>query len=152
MIQRKQTLYLLLALIVTVVCLCLPVAKLVPQGMGVDMPVYNLWVIDGNGGHLFTVWVLFAILLVTCPIALAAIFLYKNRKVQMKLCVINILFMVCWYSVYAFHAINMGETLHASFQIEFAAGLPFFALILYVMALKGIRADEALIKSMDRIR
>lgn len=152
MIQRKQTLFLLLALIITVICLCLPVATLAPQGMGVDMPMYNLWVVDANGGHQFSVWVLFAILLVTCPLALIAIFLFKNRKAQIKLCVINILFMLCWYSVYAFHAINLGDKLHASFQLEFAAGLPFFALIFYFLALRGVRADEALIKSMDRIR
>ena len=52
MIQRKQTLYLLLALIITVICLCLPVATLVPQGMGVDMPMYNLWVVDIISGWL----------------------------------------------------------------------------------------------------
>jgi hypothetical protein len=85
-------------------------------------------------------------------LALFAIFLFKNRKAQIKLCVINILFMLCWYSVYAFHAINLGDQYQASFQIEFAAGLPFFALILYFLALKGVRADEALIRSMDRIR
>ena len=65
MIQRKQTVFLLLALIVTLVCLCLPVGKFVPQTMGVDMPMYNLWLVDGNGGHDFSVWPTFAILLIT---------------------------------------------------------------------------------------
>ena len=36
MIQRKQTLYLLAALIVTIVCLCLPIASLKASGMEPD--------------------------------------------------------------------------------------------------------------------
>ena len=152
MIQRKQTVFLLLALIVTLVCLCLPVGNFVPQTMGVDMPVYNLWVVDGNGGHNLSVWPTFAILLVTCPLALAAIFLYKNRKLQAKICVLNILFLIGWYLLYIYNAKTMGDTLNASFHVTFAASLPLISLILHVMALRGIKADEALIKSMDRIR
>ena len=152
MIQRKQTVFLLLALIVTLVCLCLPVGKFVPQTMGVDMPMYNLWLVDGNGGHDFSVWPTFAILLITCPLALAAIFLYKNRKLQGKFCVLNILLLIGWYLLYIFNVKTVGDAQNASFHVAFAACLPLISLILHVMALRGIRADEALIKSMDRIR
>ena len=152
MIQRKQTVFLLLALIVTLVCLCLPVGKFVPQTMGVDMPMYNLWLVDGNGGHDFSVWPTFAILLITCPLALAAIFLYKNRKLQAKFCVLNILLLIGWYLLYIFNVKTVGDAQNASFHLAFAACLPLISLILHVMALRGIRADEALIKSMDRIR
>ena len=136
MIQRKQTLYLLLALIVTTICLCLPIGTFAPTGMGVDMPVYNLWVVT-PGGHDFSVWVLFLLLLLTCPITIAAIFLYKNRKVQAKLCL---------------YALTLGDDLQATFHFEVIALLPFVALLLYILARKGILADEALVRSMDRIR
>lgn len=152
MIQRKQTVYLLLALVITVVCLCLPVGTLVPQGMGVDMPVYNLWIVDGNGGHDFSVWGTFVLLLLTCPIILAAILAYKNRRIQTRLCDVNFFLLLCWFAVYAYHYFTLGEPHHAAFQMEFAAGLPFFSLILHILARKGIRADEALVRSMDRIR
>ena len=49
MIQRKQTLYLLAALIVTIVCLCLPIASLKASGMEVDSVVTNLWIHDNTG-------------------------------------------------------------------------------------------------------
>ena len=151
MIQRKQTLYLLLALIATTICLCLPIGTFVPTGMGVDMPVYNLWVVTPSG-HDFSVWVLFFLLLLTCPITIAAIFLYKNRKVQAKLCLLNILLMVLWYTFYVFYALTLGDDLQATFHFEVIAFLPFVALLLYILARKGILADEALVRSMDRIR
>ena len=80
MIQRKQTIFLFLALIVTLACLCLPIGSFEPQGMGADNQLMNLWLTDANGGRNFNVWALFAILLVTCPIDLFAIFDYHNRK------------------------------------------------------------------------
>ena len=61
MIQRKQTLYLLAALIVTIVCLCLPIASLKASGMEPDSIVTNLW-IRSNTGISFFVSPLFALL------------------------------------------------------------------------------------------
>ena len=42
MIQRKQTLFLLLAVIVCALCLFLPVGSVEPKGMGADSLIYNL--------------------------------------------------------------------------------------------------------------
>ena len=54
MIQRKQTLFLILAVIVSVCCLSLPVATLLPSGMGAPSQVLNLWIADGNGARDFS--------------------------------------------------------------------------------------------------
>ena len=67
MIQRKQTLYLLAALIVTIVCLCLPIASLKASGMEPDCIVTNLW-IRSNAGISFFVSPLFVLLLLTAHI------------------------------------------------------------------------------------
>lgn len=49
MIQRKQTVFLFLALVATICCLCMPVGTFVQQGMGTDSTVFNLWMEqDGN--------------------------------------------------------------------------------------------------------
>ena len=80
MIQRKQTVFLFLALLTTIACLCLPVGSFEPKGMGAESMLMNLWISDANGGKDFNVWALFAILLVTCPINLFAIFDYHNRQ------------------------------------------------------------------------
>mgnify|MGYP000909400987 FL=1 len=150
MIQRKQTIFLFLALIVTLACLCLPIGSFEPQGMGADNQLMNLWLTNADGGRNFNVWALFAILLVTCPIDLFAIFDYHNRKRQARFCLFSMLMIIGWYVVYGvFSQVLMtGFTFH----IEFAACLPLITFILLWLARHAILADEALVRAADRIR
>jgi hypothetical protein len=150
MIQRKQTVFLFLALLATIACLCLPVGSFVPQGMGTENQLMNLWINETNGGRNFSVWALFAILLVTCPINTFAIFDYQNRKRQARFCMFSMLMIIGWYIVYGvFSQVLMpGFTFH----VGFAACLPLIAFILLWLARHSILADEALVRAADRIR
>ena len=150
MIQRKQTVFLFLALLATIACLCLPVGSFEPQGMGTENPLMNLWINETNGGRNFSVWALFAILLVTCPINTFAIFDYHNRKRQARFCMFSMLMIIGWYIVYGvFSQVLMpGFTFH----VGFAACLPLIAFILLWLARHSILADEALVRAADRIR
>lgn len=153
MIQRKQTLFLLLATILTVICLCLPLGSFTDAaniGKGTST-LYNLWLTTPDGGHIFPAWVLFAILLLTCPIAFVAIFTYHNRIVQSRLCMFNMLLVIGWYVVFAVFALNLKEA-YGEFSLSFTSVFPAVAVILYFMARKAILADEALVKAADRIR
>ena len=152
MIQRKQTIFLLLAVILTVVCLCLPLASFTPESaVGGKSVMYNLWITSPDGAYDFSVWALFAILLITCPIALVAIFSYHNRKAQSRFCMFNILLSLGWYVVFAVTAFGLKGSM-GKFDVSFNAILPAVSMILYFMARKAILADEALVRSADRIR
>lgn len=72
MIQRIQTLYLLLAVILTVACSCL----------------------------LWGMWIHVVLLIISAAFGFYSIFVYNNRKIQAKFCLFNILFLVCWYILY----------------------------------------------------
>src|SRR5574344_1486547 len=151
MIQRRQTLFLLVALILTIVCLSLPVASLEPSGMGVNTEIYNLWIKDGSGTLGFKVCPLFVILLFTCPINLWTIFKFHDRKFQARLCLVNILLILIWYMVYMYFTVLGGlafenQTLH----FAFAVCLPLIAIVLYMMARHSILADEKLVRAADR--
>lgn len=150
MIQRKQTVFLFLALLATIACLCLPVGSFEPQGMGTENQLMNLWINETNGGRNFSVWALFAILLVTCPINTFAIFDYHNRKRQARFCMFSMLMIIGWYIVYGvFSQVLMpGFTFH----VGLAACLPLIAFILLWLARHSILADEALVRAADRIR
>ena len=63
MIQRKQSLFLLLAFIATVVCLCLPIAEIAPMGMGGSIKLYNLCIVTSAGAN-YSVCGLFGILVI----------------------------------------------------------------------------------------
>lgn len=69
----------------------------------------------------------------------------------MKICVVSIVLCLVWYAYYAFMAFSMFKGI-GTFSMSFAMCLPFVAIILLVLAHKGIKADEELIKSMSRIR
>lgn len=150
MIQRKQTVFLFLALLATIACLCLPVGSFEPQGMGTENQLMNLWINETNEGRNFNVWALFAILLVTCPINTFAIFDYHNRKRQARFCMFSMLMIIGWYIVYGvFSQVLMSGF---TFHVGFAACLPLIAFILLWLARHSILADEALVRAADRIR
>lgn len=155
MIQRKQSLFLILAVIAYAVCLFLPIASVSASGMGADSMVYNLGVVNGDSGISVssTCLPLFLLLAVSAVISLATVFLYKNRKLQMNLCSIASLFTGLWYVDYllmVFSIIPIPEVEATNFQ--FASCLPLVALILVLMARKGVSDDEKLVRAADRIR
>lgn len=150
MIQRKQTIFLLLALVAVVACLMLPVGTYEPTGMGTSDVLTNWTVSCAKTGETdFTP--MFLILLLTCPVTLWAIFAYKKRALQARLCVVNIALLLVWYAVYAVYMVALVPD-NMTFHTAFAAWLPLIAVILSVMARNGIIADEKLVRAADRIR
>ena len=153
MIQRIQTVYLFVALVLTALCLCLPVAGFEPEGMGSDSVMYNLWITLPDGMRCWSPWPLFAILILSCPICVFAIFSYKNRKTQAKLCMLCLLLNLAWVAVYAvMFYLKAGEDGVETGIIRFAACLPVISIVLYFLARKAIKADEKLVSDMDRLR
>lgn len=58
--------------------------------------------------------------------------------------------MVVWYVVYAILAFTGFPD--CSFSVCVFAAFPFVGLVGYVLARKGVLADEALVRAADRIR
>lgn len=85
--------------------------------------------------------------------ALAAIFLFKQRLVQIRIAVLavvlNILGLLLSFWVFMKDAPNMGE---APVEEQFGLGLPALFIVFGMLAVSGIRKDEKLVKSMDRLR
>ena len=150
MIQRKQTIFLLLAVIAMMACLCMPVGKFMSGTMQSDSVMYNLWLTQADGSKNFAVWSLFAIGLITITVSIAAIFTYMNRRLQARLCVFNILLCIGWYAVYVVFTQTLCSK--GAFKPEVAACFPLVGIILYILARKGIMDDERLVRAADRIR
>lgn len=152
MIQRKQTLYLMAAIILTVMCLSMQIGSFQVGGLEVAR-VYNLWY-TALGKHHFDTWPLMAILLPTAALGSYTIFLYRNRKTQALFCLLNVLLIVGWYVCYFVVGQMVGDKSWGTvdFRPSWPAVLPAVALILYLLARRAIKADEKLVRSMDRIR
>ncbi len=151
--QRKQTIFLALAVILTVVCLSMQIGAFEAAGIKVAK-VFNLWYTDPLGNHHFDVWPLFAILLPTAGLGAYTIFIYHNRKVQALFCALNALLIVGWYACFFVVSQTVGDKSWdaVSFQPSWPVVLPAVALILYMMARRAILSDEKLVRSLDRIR
>jgi hypothetical protein len=151
MIQRKQSIFLLLAALMSIVCLCMPLATIEFERMGADGTVFNLMTRYVSGEVSYNTAPLFLFLVVSVPVALFTIFKYNNRRLQMRLCNVCTLFCVLWYCYFiGFFAMTMVKSAAVHFNV--ASVLPLLSLILYVMARKAIKADDELVRSADRIR
>ena len=137
----------LVAVAVSVVCLCLPLGVYEPTGMGIGTTMYNIAVV----GELWTVahaLSLFLPLALSCVVGIFAIFSYKKRARQSTMCLASIALIVIWYIVFAVRT-NPSD---AAFHYAPGCILPLVALVFYALARKGILHDERLVRAADRIR
>jgi hypothetical protein len=101
MLQRIQTLYLLAALAFCIGCLCSPIAHFLVTGTGEPVRMYNLWLTDAQGAHLFSYCpVLMALLLITSTALVFDIFLFARRALQMRLATFCIILLAAWCIAY----------------------------------------------------
>ena len=154
MIQRKQTIYLFLAAVACIVCMCLPLGPLQLQGMGVEPVLYNMALVQTEGNsptYNFAYLPLFIALAIPAVVALVAIFLFKNRPLQARLCSFNLLLLLVWMALFAYYK-YFQLTAIGELQQTWSSVLPFVAAVFNYLAYKGIKADERLVRAADRIR
>jgi drug/metabolite transporter (DMT)-like permease len=92
----------------------------------------------------------FALLILAVGIALLAlvtIFLYKNRKLQIQLSLFGFLLQVIVLVIYF---MQIKKYIQGNFTLT--SVLSFIIPVFFILAWLGIRKDEKLIKSMDRLR
>lgn len=136
MIQRIQTIWLLLASILIFLCLKLSFFS------GTHLPDNLYHQLNGTEN----------LLLMTCTIALGIlalfnIFLYKNRVVQLRLCTAGILLEAFIIFLY------FKETQHFSKgDYAITAGFHILIIVAFILAARGINKDEKLIRDSDRLR
>jgi uncharacterized membrane protein YfhO len=97
-----------------------------------------------DAGSQIWIMILTGIVIILCFIA---IFLYKNRKRQLTLTVINCILSIVLIVVY-FLEIQKFEKGIISLSCLFTLAIPLFLFL----AARGIWRDEKLIKSLDRLR
>lgn len=148
MIQRIQSVYLLLAALACLACLCMQVGTFQLDN-GASMREFNLWILQADGSRSFISAPLFVILVPTVALCVYTIFIYNNRKMQARFANFVLLLLVGWYVVYAALLLTVPAE---GFSLEWPALLPLVAMILCKLAHCGIMHDERLVRAADRIR
>lgn len=151
MIQRIQSVYLLLTVILLVVAMCLPVGQFVAADEVTTHVFRPLGVALANGESQST-WGLFGILLLSAVVSGCAIFLFRNRMLQIRMTIFCSILLVGFYVAFlAFMFILKGD-LQATFHIGWALCLPAVCIILNYLAFRAIYRDEIMVRAADRLR
>lgn len=148
--QRKQTVFLVLAIIAILFSLCLPLGAWEQKGMGLDTTLSNFCLTTGAGERTFAPVPLAILLLLALPVAVLAIKSYTNRKFQAKLCLVGCILMLIWHGYHYAYLYLSG--IEGDYHLGWPVVLPLAALLLFFLARRGVLADEALVKAADRIR
>ncbi|MFV8226785.1 DUF4293 domain-containing protein [Christiangramia aquimixticola] len=136
MLQRIQTVYLLLAVIVS-------------AGL---IFVFPLWE-NGAGEDVFAQDQLIALgmFLGSAAISLVSIFMFKNRKLQFVLGRLNIILNLFLLGVFVYWSLTLPGEMDIS-EKGIGMFLPIISIVFIVLANKAIKKDEDLVKSVDRLR
>ena len=137
MIQRIQTIYLILALVVT----------------GVLPFVFSLWTLDAKVAYYFmqnqVYLVLFALSTVLSVVSIVS---YKKRQNQFVMGRLNIILNLILLGLFVYRSLNLSGETPAVSEKGIGMFLPIVAIVLLVLANKAIKKDEDLVKSVDRLR
>jgi uncharacterized membrane protein len=137
MIQRIQTIWLLLA----AACVFLTLQFSTSPGTNKELVPSSFL----NG--LDTIQLIFATF-ATGILTLVTIFLYKNRKLQLRLTLVSIVLQTILIFLY-YQEI---QTYTGKGAYTITASLHLAVVFFLILAAKGIRADEKLIKDSNRLR
>ena len=149
MIQRIQSVYLLVVTILMIVCMCSPVGSIIANTNEIS-EFGNLCITMPDGTKDYAPWALFTILLVVAILSFVTIFLFKKRMLQIRLTIFSSVVLIGYYLALVAYIFMLAE--NTNFTPSWTICLPFIALILNWLAIRGIGADEALVKAYDRLR
>ena len=151
MIQRIQTLYLLLVTILGILLCIFPPVQFLP--IDLDGGLHDLNAFDK---------IPLAIISVCIPLlAFINIFLYKRRLLQARLNIVNVIFCLGYYALLALYVAyvvkgyeQIGDTTltNAEWYLNIWAAFPLVNIVLTMMATRRILKDEALVRAADRLR
>lgn len=177
MIQRKQSLFLMLAACLFAACFLFPIASfdaVAPMGNKVtgdlnlvakDVPEMMSQILNGEDVTMgqkgfINIWPLTVLTILTAALALVCIFLYKNRVRQMRLVAVAFLlgvidvFLIFIWAVDAY--IGKVTTPMACTEINVHYGLSVWmaiaGVVLLFLAQRSIKKDEEKVRAADRLR
>ncbi|WP_413997819.1 DUF4293 domain-containing protein [Flavobacterium sp. W1B] len=137
MIQRIQTIYLLLAFVVT----------------GILPFLFPLWTMNNATDYFFVQNQIYVVLLgLSTTLSIISIISFKKRQLQFVIGRLNIILNLILLGLFVYRSLNLsGETVLVS-EKGIGMFLPILAIVLLVLANKAIKKDEDLVKSVDRLR
>lgn len=146
MIQRIQTIWLLLASLFSFVSLQTSffsgIKPLTQDASGQPEPPYAQLTGMSN-------WLILGVTIVMALLALISIFLYKNRPIQMRVALAGL---VCSVGIIFLYYRETRQFLSGQGTLDLTALVVMVIPFLFFLAIRGIYKDEHLVKSVNRLR
>lgn len=155
MIQRIQSVYLLLAGILPAFTITTPLARFSMKEEGyLTLSALGLRASEtAQPTATQPVYLVLAVLaVVLIALSLVNIFGYKNRRRQVRVCNWSVALTVAWYVAYIGICVLFTQQTATAFTPALCAALPFLTLVLTLLARRAIKKDEELVRAADRIR
>ena len=150
MIQRIQSLYLLIVVILNSLLFILPLNEMNTNNGILKLSILGLS--NSKTGLYTELFPLLALTIIIILIALFTIFLYKNRKIQMRLSLYNSVLGLSLSFLAIYYASQIANSNQTSLGFSVGLLIPIIGSIISFLAFKAIQKDDKLVKSIDRIR
>ena len=162
MIQRRQTIFMLLTAILSALLFFMPLASFVAGDNVMKFTIFGIQnPIDTLTLSKSYTWPLIVLTILMTILPIFAIFKYKKRELQVKLChlvmllnlvFIGIVFLYYDNDIQQIIAAVEGDSYELDVAYFFGMVLPLVNLVLEILAVRGIKKDIELLKSVDRLR
>lgn len=151
MIQRIQTLFLAAVVILSSLLLTGDLLVL-DNGSGTMFTLNFLGVGELGGNVLQRLWPLSVFIALVPLLALADIFLYRKRRLQMVVTLLVLLLSLITFIIGAFYVMMLNRKIPVEIIWKVRAVFPLLSAILSWLAYRSILKDDLLVRSYDRLR
>lgn len=147
MIQRIQTVYLLMIVLLIVQTFFFPFVSFFNETDTISFTALQF----NTGEYILPLAILMGIILL---FSFSSIFLFKNRLLQIRLTFFTLLLLIGSIILIGYLVWQLNDEKLSSYNIKynFTCIYPLICSILASLAIRGMKKDEALIRSVDRIR
>jgi len=155
MIQRIQTVYLLIVAGLFIALMFLPLSIIQSGDALYSFDVTGLNTLTQPSELVYPTWALMALAAVITLLSFIIIFMYKKRILQIRICAFNTFVIIGFCALFGFYLWQLGKSPELSnmkINLRIWVAFPIIAIILNYLAIRNIGADEALIRSLERLR
>lgn len=154
MIQRIQTLYLLIALLLMVSMFFFDSVQMItPEGDQFMLSLTGYFtMLDGERVMEHRQHGLSFMGAVMTLLTLATLLLYKKRVIQMRFCLYNIVMGIGLFLIMMLQIFPAKNAMHAELFLKLPFVFPPIFAILSWLSFRGVRNDHLLVTSIDRLR
>lgn len=157
MLQRIQTVFIFLAIVLITLSLVLPIAFYSNLTVSNQFDYSILKFLSTKNVNItgFNSLPLFVPAVISILLSVIEIFSFKKRKVQLNLGIYSIVFNVLYVGLLVYYftsVLNNSASGDVNVMYKYPLVFPVISLIFSYLAIRRIKKDDELVKSLDRLR